>query len=76
MTLKTGCSLYMFLAEYLKKLDDISQGPKKGSISRDHPSPTVPRNESARIKNITHGAVLTTGAKIAIMHLIVVPLLM
>ena len=32
-------------------------GPKKLSISRAQPSPTCPRNVSARIKNITHGAI-------------------
>jgi hypothetical protein len=32
-------------------------GPKKLSISRPNPFPICPRNVSARIKNITHGAV-------------------
>jgi hypothetical protein len=32
-------------------------GPKKVSISRAQPPPACPRNGSARIKNITYGAV-------------------
>ncbi len=32
-------------------------GPKKLSISRAQPPPTCPRNVSARIKKIVHGAV-------------------
>jgi hypothetical protein len=47
--------ILMLLAVY--RLDAISQGPKKLSISRAQPPPTCPRNVSAHIKNITHGAV-------------------
>ncbi len=39
------------------RLDAISQGPIKLSISRAQPPLTCPHNVSARIKNITHGAV-------------------
>ena len=43
------------------RLDAISQGPKK-SISSAQLLSTCPRNVSARIKNITHGAVQIIGA--------------
>jgi hypothetical protein len=36
-------------------LDAISQGPKTHNFQA-HPPPTCPSNGSARIKNITHGA--------------------
>ncbi len=35
----------------------ISQGPTKLEISSANPPTTPPRNVSARIKSITHGAV-------------------
>jgi hypothetical protein len=41
----------------LLRLDDILQSSKKVLISRAQPPPTCPRNESARIKNITYGDV-------------------
>ncbi len=37
-------------------------GPKKLTISGAQPPPTWPRNVSARIKNITNGAVEIIGA--------------
>jgi hypothetical protein len=39
------------------RLDAISQDPKKSRFPGPIPLPTCPRNVSARIKNITHGAV-------------------
>ncbi len=40
----------------------FSQDPKKLSISRAQPPPSCPRNVSARIKNIKHGALYILGA--------------
>jgi hypothetical protein len=44
------------------RLDAISKGLTKLLISSANPPPTPPRNVSARIKNITHGAVEIIGA--------------
>jgi hypothetical protein len=44
------------------RLAAISKGPTKLSISSANPPPTPPRNVSARIKNIPHGAVEIVGA--------------
>jgi hypothetical protein len=40
-----------------KRLDAISQGPKKLENFWAQPPPTFPRNGYARIQNIMHGAV-------------------
>ncbi len=43
------------------RLDAISQGPKNSRFPFQ-PPPTCPRNVSAHIKNITHGAISIIGA--------------
>jgi hypothetical protein len=45
------------------RLDAISQGPKKSPFPGPNPPPTCPRvMDAARLKSITHGAVLIIGA--------------
>jgi hypothetical protein len=56
---RLGLEILSFLGPHMAlayQLDAISQGPKKSRFPRTHPLPLAPRNGSAHIKNITHGA--------------------